>query len=73
MYGHEPYNHDLLQVYQQLIEGKIDIRINQRELLCARQWNQITKDFGYSKVIPKQTIASIAAKTLEAICKGGNI
>ena len=45
---------DLYHVYAQIEKGIVDMQTNQREILCSKQWNQITKDFGYSQIIPEQ-------------------
>lgn len=62
---------DLELVYNQIVEKRIDINIIQKELLCARQWNQITKELGYSKLVPKKQIELISISELIQTCKGG--
>ena len=36
---------DLYHVYAQIEKGIVDMQTNQREILCSKQWNQITKRF----------------------------
>lgn len=60
---------DLMKVYKQIVEEKIEISIGQKELLCARQWNQMTKEFGYSQVVSKQKIELITGKELGQVCE----
>ena len=60
--------HDLMKVYNQIQERRVDVIVNQKELLCARQWNQITKDFGYPKVVSNQIIVPVSFEELKKNC-----
>lgn len=61
---------DLYHVYAQIEKGIVDMQTNQREILCSKQWNQITKDFGYSQIIPEQYMTNISVEELKHSCEG---